>query len=269
MQMYYLFKKWDEVKAKIDDKYVFIFLDYDGTLARIAKTPDEAVLSKAIRELLNKISNSPGLKLAFISGRALSDIKDKIRLKNVIYAGNHGLEIKGPNIKFKPLVLGEYIRIIKRIKNDLKKKIFPIKGCFLEDKGLSLSLHYRLVDKKEQPLVKTIFYKTIIVYLAGNKIKIKRGKKVLEVIPPLEWDKGKAVLWLLARQKFYKDRTDIVPIYIGDDSTDEDAFRSLEHIGVTIVVGKAKQSCAQYYIKDTGEVKKFLKRILGMQEDKS
>jgi len=125
------------------------------------------------------------------------------------------------------------------------------------------------VDKKNIPQVKTIFHETVILYLVRNKIKIKTGKMVLEVRPPSEWDKGKIVLWLLVRQKFALKDKSFVPIYIGDDKTDEDAFKVLKNNGITIFVGKPKPSYAQYYLKDTNEVKEFLKRILLMQPDKN
>lgn len=189
--MEYLFKHWDRLKEELSNRYIMLFLDYDGTLTLIVETPEKAILREETKGLLKKLSNSPRLKLAFISGRTLEDIKNKVGLKNVIYSGNHGLELEGPKIKFELLVSPRYKMILGHIKNDLQQKISSIRGAFVEDKGLSLSLHYRLVDKKNIPQVKTIFHETIILYLVRNKIKIKTGKMVLEVRPPSEWDKGK------------------------------------------------------------------------------
>jgi trehalose-phosphatase len=264
-----LFRHWDNLKKELSDKYIMLFLDYDGTLTPIVSMPDKAFISQEVKELLNKLSKSPKCKLAIISGRALKDIKNIIGLKGNIYSGNHGLEIEGPKIKFEPLVSLRYKAILEQIKNGLNKKLSFINGAFVEDKGLSLSLHYRLVDKEDIPQVKTIFHETIILYLVRNKIKIKTGKMVLEVRPPSEWDKGKIVLWLLARQKFAVKDKNFVPIYIGDDKTDEDAFKVLKNKGITVFVGEPKSSYAQYYLGDSNEVKEFLKRILVMQTDKS
>ncbi|MGE5197197.1 MAG: trehalose-phosphatase, partial [Deltaproteobacteria bacterium] len=114
--MDYLFKKWNEIKAKLKDKYLFIFLDFDGTLIPIAATPEKAVLPGSTKKLLEKISKSQRLKMAFISGRALDNIEQKIGLRDVIYSGNHGLEIEGPGIKFRPLVPPGYRKVLERIK---------------------------------------------------------------------------------------------------------------------------------------------------------
>lgn len=259
--MKYLFNEWNKIEDKIKDKYLFIFLDFDGTLVPIARTPDKAILPKKAKELLKRLVDNPRLKIACVSGRAIEDVKNKIGLKGIIYSGNHGLEIEGPKINFKPMFSPRYRIIIERIKNDLELKISSVDGAFVEDKRLSLSLHYRLVNKSQVPLLKTIFHEAVILYLVRNRIKIKPGKMVLEVRPPVEWDKGKVVLWLLSRQKFALKKENILPIYIGDDATDEDAFKALKNKGLTIFVGEHKDSCAKYYLRNQAEVTEFLGRI--------
>lgn len=117
------------------------------------------------------------------------------------------------------------------------------------------------MDKKQIPFLEDVFHEITTFYLARNKIRIKRGKMVLEIRPPVEWDKGKVVLWLLGRQKFVLQDKSFIPIYIGDDTTDEDAFDVLKDKGLTIFVGEPKVSSAQYYLKNTDEVKEFLEMI--------
>lgn len=253
-----IFRHWDNLEKELNDKYIILFLDYDGTITPIVETPEKAVLSKETKQLLEGMSKNPRLKLVFISGRTLKDIKNRVGLKNAIYSGNHGLELEGPKIKFEFLVSPRYKMILEHIKEDLIQKLCPIKGVFVEDKGLSLSIHYRLVAKKNMSLIKTIFHETISQYLVREKIKIKPGKMVLEVRPVLEWDKGKIVLWLLRRQLFAAKDGNVSSIYIGDDLTDEDAFKALKNKGLTIFVGKPKKSYAQYYVRDSNEVIKFL-----------
>ncbi len=262
--MDYVFDKWEKIKEKLSEKYLFILLDFDGTLVPMAKTPEKAELSGDVKALLGDIASSSRAKLAFISGRKIADIKSKIGLKNAIYSGNHGLEIEGPKIKFESVVTPKFRKVLEEIRDSLKAKISSFKGILIEDKGLSLSLHYRLVEKKQIPQVKTIFHETVILPLVRNKIRIKSGKMVIEVRPTVNWDKGKVVLWLLARQVFVSKTIQVFPVYIGDDLTDEDAFKALSKKGLTIFVGEPKESYAQYYLKNPGEVADFLKRILGL-----
>lgn len=262
--MIYFFAKWNELKDKLKNMLLFIFLDFDGTLAPIADTPAKAAMPEGTRNILKSLSKKSSCKIAIISGRALEDIKRKFTgLKGIIYSGNHGLEIDGPKITFSPLVSRRYKMAIKVIKETLQRKLHLVKGVILEDKVISLGLHYRLVDDKQVSLVKTIFHETVIRYLAGSRIRIREGKKVLEVRPPLEWDKGKVVLWLLSRQEFAKHGKEVLPVYIGDDLTDEDAFKALKRRGITIFVGNPdKPSNAKYYLKDTFEVTRLLENIL-------
>jgi trehalose-phosphatase len=261
-----LFRHWDNLKKELSDKHIMLFLDFDGTLTPILDTPDDAIIPKETSKLLKHLSKSLRCRIAIISGRALRDIKERVGLKNVIYVGNHGAEIEGPKIKFESPISPRCRATLEHIKSDLSEKLSSIKGAILEDKGLSLSLHYRLVDKKDIAQVKTILHEATILYVVRSKIKIKPGKMVLEIRLPLEWDKGRVVLWLLAKQKFAMSERPFVPIYIGDDKTDEDAFKVLKNKGLTIFVGKPKPSYAQYYLKNTREVTQFLKRILDLKE---
>lgn len=260
--MKYFFKHWDNIKKYLTNRNILLFLDYDGTLTPIVGRPEKAVIGINTKGVLERLSKLLNCKIAIISGRALVDIRRIVGLKNIIYSGTHGLEIEGPRIKFRNPIPSKYKSTLKKIKNKLEKELSQIKGVLIEDKGLSLSLHYRLVGRDDMLLVKTIFYKTVINYLVKNEIKVSSGKMVFEVRPPIEWDKGKIVLWLLAKERFIAKDRSITPIYIGDDLTDEGAFNALNDIGITIYVGFPKKSNARFYLKNTKEVNKFLKSIL-------
>ncbi len=116
--MEHLFNDWESVARKIDRNDLFIFLDFDGTLTPIVSTPEKAVLSDTINKLLKEMSDNPNIQLAFISGRRLEDIKSKIKIKNAIYSGNHGLQLEGPKVSFESFISYRYQRIIERIKSD-------------------------------------------------------------------------------------------------------------------------------------------------------
>lgn len=257
--MEHLLGRSEDLESLFAGKRIFLFLDCDGTLAPIKGSPDEAVVPKETRILLEGMRKNPKLKLAIISGRAIRDVKRIVGVEGLLYAGNHGLEIEGPELKFEAPVPLRSKEVIKKIKGQLMKGISDIKGALLEDKGLTLSLHYRLVNKKGAQLVKVLFNETVKPYLANRLIKVTSGKKVFEIRPPVEWDKGKVVLWLLARSRFSLGGEDIFPIYIGDDITDEDAFKALKDKGVGVFVGKPKTSQAKYYLRNPREVRQFLK----------
>jgi trehalose-phosphatase len=263
--MEYLFSQFSKIKELLRNKFILLLLDYDGTLTPIVETPSKAIIRKDTRELLQKLSRSIYCKISIISGRKLEDIKNIVGIDGIIYAGNHGLEIEGPKIKFESQVSPRLKSIIRNIATDIQKRLSGIKGALIEDKGLTLSIHYRLVGKKDMPIFKKIISEVTSLYTVRDKIKVNAGKKVYDIKPPVKWDKGKVVLWLLARQQLISGEKNVFPIYIGDDITDEDAFKALKRKGLTVFVGKPRNSKAGYYLKNTEEVTQFLRSILDLQ----
>lgn len=256
--MKYLFRHMGPLKDAITGGRAVLFLDYDGTLSPIADRPDQTGITLTLRASLKRLSRK--IKIAVISGRSLRDIKKLVALKGIVYVGNHGLEIEGPQLEFRGPAGPEVKRFFKRVADGLKRELLPVKGAVLEDKGFSLSVHYRLVDKKDKKIFEKAFYRAAGAYIREKKVRFKKGRKVFELRPPLEWDKGRAVLWLLSQKKFAQ-RKGVFPIYLGDDATDEDAFKVLPGRGAGVLVGRRKPSYARYYLKNCGEVERFLSRV--------
>ncbi|MBP9855275.1 MAG: trehalose-phosphatase [Candidatus Omnitrophica bacterium] len=261
--MDYLFESLDKIKEEIKNKELFLFLDYDGTLTPIVETPDKAILSKEAKRILERLTWVAGCRVAIVSGRGLEDIQERVGLKNVIYVGNHGLEAKWPTVSFKAIVGSENKEILTRIKMEIFEELTKnkIDHLLIEDKNCTLSIHYRLVDPKDMAGLEAMLKKIIDPYVVKKKIKVGLGKKVVEILPPVEWDKGKAVIWLLDDQHYHAENHKILPIYIGDDLTDESAFKALEDRGITIMVGNPKVSYAKYYLNNSDEVLQFLTEI--------
>ncbi|MDD5691805.1 MAG: trehalose-phosphatase [Candidatus Omnitrophica bacterium] len=266
--MRYLLDDLDKIKDKLRGRDLLLFLDYDGTLSPIAATPDKSVFSEGMRGSLKKLTGQPRCRIAVISGRGLENIKKKVGLKDIIYSGNHGLEIEGPQLRYKAAVSPLYKKAIGEIKDSLTAGLSKIKGAIIEDKGLSLSLHYRLVRKNDIPALKNILRRTVTDHPAKKRVMVRPGKMVFDIRPASGLDKGKVALWLLARESFRRRGRKVIPIYIGDDSTDEDAFAALKGKGITVCVGGERKSSAQYYLKDTGQVRFFLRRLDGILKER-
>jgi trehalose-phosphatase len=249
-------------KDFLGKKNVLLFLDYDGTLAPIVETPEKAEIDQKTKKLLENLSALSDCQIAIVSGRAMNDIKKRINLKKIIYVGNHGFEILGPNICFENSHFPQSRKIFQRILKTLRSGLQDVKGVIFEDKGATLSVHYRLVEDKQIKFFEKVFQKTLKTYAADKELRVRKGKKVYEIRPPIDWDKGKAVLWLLKENRNFLENEKAVAIYIGDDETDEDAFDVLKEKALTIRVGKSESSKAKYYLEDVEEVKELLKKIL-------
>ncbi len=257
-----LLEDWDNMAQVCADKNIILFLDYDGTLAPIVNSPWEAVLSQENRELIEWLVLIPRYQVVIISGRTLVDIKQMVGIEGVIYIGNHGWEIEGSSMHFESLISVKVSSTMEKIKYELITELSSIPGVFVEDKGMTLSVHYRMAARDKEFLVRRIFEHICMPYCRQNIIKVHEGKKVLELRPPVEWDKGKAALWLLRKQEILRGKGNVLPIYIGDDTSDEDAFRVLKNKGITVFVGTSGSSEAQYYLAGPQEVTEFLKHMI-------
>jgi trehalose-phosphatase len=252
----YIFKENLDRRLR-SSKRLFIFLDYDGTLTPIVKTPQEAVLSSNIKKVISSLAKKRNIFIGIISGRSLKDVKQRVNIKNIFYAGNHGLEIcfKG-KIILTNKNLKNYLKILRSIKRDLKNNLKRIEGVIFEDKRLIYGIHYRLVSSSQLDKFKKIFKETISPYLKKGRIKIGRGKKIFEIRPDISFGKDDAIRFF---QNLLKKKKEEPTIYIGDDLTDEDVFVFLDKKrDLGIRVGKSKKSNANFYLKNVKEVEKFL-----------
>jgi len=262
--MQHFFQSWGTFSSEIKAaSHVLLLADCDGTLTPIVQKPEEALLAPAVREKIGSLSEKPAFSVGIISGRSLAELRGMVRLGNIYYAGNHGLEIEGPGINF-ILPEAETARAdIGKLAAQLSEKLGGIKGVIVEDKGLSLSVHYRMVKPAKENSVYRIFQRVTAPLLAEGKIRITSGKKVWEVRPPIEWHKGNAVELISHKIEDMTNCHSLPVIYLGDDATDEDAFKAvLRHAGWGIFIGDgAYSSEAEYFLNSTAEVADFLSRL--------
>lgn len=262
--MQYLFDVWNKVSRRLKSaNHILLLCDFDGTLTPIVDKPEMVLLATDTRKLIWTLARNRRFTLGIISGRALSDLKEKVDVSGVVYSGNHGLEIEGFGTNFLEPIAEEVRPLFQILSQVLNMTLRGIKGVFVENKGLTLSVHYRSVSEPEEKKVIEAFDKVTNPLQVTGRIKITKGKKVYEIRPPSNWDKGKAVAWLINRLKDAKDKARALPVYLGDDLTDEDAFKVVEgYGGISIYVGsEVVESNARYYLKSPEEVTEFLRMI--------
>ena len=262
--MRHIFNKLSDIVKRIKaNRSVLLLFDYDGTLTPIVEEPELAELSDESRKSLKALAGKKQFTIGIISGRAISDIKSKVNIDNIIYAGNHGLEIEGPGLVFIHPITDEIKSTLRLIGMLLRKTMAAITGTMVEDKGLTLSVHYRRVqDKQKEREVKNTFENVTGTARMLGKVDTTSGKKVYEVRPSVQWHKGKAIELII--RDYQKGKTEPLVIYLGDDLTDEDAFKSVKALkGISIYVGGDNpDSGADYYLESTGEVYKFIDKLL-------
>jgi len=236
---------------------LFLFFDFDGTLTPMTSSPDSAVLAPETKELLKKLSCRPGVKIAIVSGRSLRDLKKKVGVPGLVYAGSHGFDIEGCGIRYSVPIRKPTKTILDTIDRKLRVLTAGIRGVLVEHKGAGVTFHYRMVQPSKVPAVKRAFLKFIRPYTQPGKVRLHTGKDVFEITAPVNWHKGMAVRYILAKHR-YKD---VLPVYFGDDLNDLAAFKELEGSGLTVFVGKKRKLPAQFYLRDPKDVVTLLKTV--------
>jgi trehalose-phosphatase len=243
----------------LSGKEAAVFLDYDGTLTPIADRPDLAILSAEMRESVADLASL--CTVAVISGRDRADVQKLVGLDNLIYAGSHGFDIAGPHgLKIEHEEGAAYAAAVQQAVRLLQSNLSDIAGTLVEAKKYAVAVHYRQAEPSSLPAIEAVVDRVV----AETPGLVKTGgKKVIELRPSVEWDKGKALLWLLAALGM--DRTDVLPIYVGDDETDEDALAVVADRGIGIFVGEPSGStAARYALASPVEVRAFLKTLAGI-----
>jgi trehalose-phosphatase len=246
----------DEIAARLAGRPAVVFLDYDGTLSPIVDRPEMAVLPEGTRSALQRLAEA--CTVAIVSGRDLEDVRERADLPGVLFAGSHGFEIVGPDGSHTEYEEARgFLSALEGAEAELRHALAGILGVEVERKRYAIAVHYRRANPSAVTGVERAVREVSGRY---RELRVTGGKKVFELRPDIEWHKGKAVRWLL-------DALDLgdeaVPVYVGDDVTDEDAFRELRGRGIgVIVLGEDQRpTAADYSLRDTDEVRIFLERL--------
>ena len=250
----------DTIEATIRrSPFLYLCLDFDGTLVPIVEDPDAVKLPERRRERLEAINERSRMRVAVISGRSLDDIRDRVGVGSLTYAGNHGLEIQQPDGDWVHPAVASTRPKISAVVRDLKASFEAISGARVEDKGATVSVHVRGLD---QDLTSSVEDQTYRRVENVDGIRIARGKSVLQIRPDVDWGKGRAIERLT---RCIADESAVV--YVGDDRTDADGFDAVNKRsgpGFSIAVGNPSLP-AQYRVRDPEAVEKWLDWLYEVQ----
>jgi trehalose 6-phosphate phosphatase len=245
----------DEIIAVSGGKRLAVFLDYDGTLTPIVSHPEDAWLPDSMRETLRSLAAR--VPVAILSGRDLDDVRGRVLVDGIVYAGSHGFDIAGAGGLRRELGAA-YLPVLDKAEMELREALDEIPGAQLERKHFSVAAHYRNVNEKDAVRVALAID---AVAATHGELRKMDGKKVYELLPDIDWNKGNAMLWLL--ETLGLEGRNALPIYIGDDRTDEDALRTLKKRGVAILVSEHPQvTAANYCLNGPEEVERFLGELI-------
>jgi len=234
---------------------VLLFLDFDGTLSPIVARPALVAMEERSRAALEALISSSCAAIAVVSGRMLDDLRSRVGLP-VIYAGNHGLEIEGPDFAFLAPGVDKAAAALRVIEPELSRNLRSIPGSLIENKRLTITVHFRMVDPAQKPVVQRRVEEICRDRL--DAVHLRPGKESIEIRPAVDWNKGSAARWIRDRLGASGWPT----VCAGDDLTDEDMFRELPE-AISIKVGPGPTG-ARFRVADTRELSEILERMAEM-----
>ena len=252
----------DDVRGRLAGDPCVVMLDVDGTLAPIAPRPEEAAVPDETRRVVAALAARRSVHLALVSGRAAGDARRMVSVSNVWVVGNHGAEVVDPDGEsaVDPQV-APYEQAIARARRTLSQLLGPVPGVIVEDKHWTLSVHHRQADPGVLPRLQSTVHRVA----QENGLAVHDGKMVFEVRPPVRVDKGTAVFALAQRLGALETGASV--LFVGDDRTDEDAFRMLRARvpgAVTVRVGDPEGTVAEFVVPDPPAVRAFLEEVLAL-----
>ena len=237
-----------------------VFYDFDGTLSEIVEDPDSARLVDGAADALTSLSAA--CPVAILSGRDLADVRERIGLPGLWYAGSHGFELTGPDgTHHQNPEAAASIPVLAGAAADLADQLGHIPGVAVEHKRFGVAVHYRNAARDRVGEV------AAAVRTAGqrNALRVTTGREVIELRPNIDWDKGKTLRWVLDYIRDNEGAGPLLPIYLGDDITDEDAFDAVDGDGIAILVRHSddgdRATAARYALDDPGRVREFTERL--------
>ncbi|EMR02258.1 trehalose-phosphatase [Cesiribacter andamanensis] len=256
-------KHKEAIRQKLANRKPVLFLDYDGTLSHIVKDPDKALLTAEMKDVLARLAQKTTVTV--ISGRDRADVQQKVGLEQVVYAGSHGFDIEGPGGLALQYEEGQKAQpALDKATQNLKSALGHIPGVWIERKKYAIAVHYRNVaEGQEQQVIQEVENE-----LSRHQgLKKGGGKKIIELKPSIDWHKGRATEWLLKKLELDPSRT--LPIFMGDDLTDEDGLKAVHEGGIGILAGEhGEKTWAHYRLDDVEQVRLFLEELYTLLAEK-
>ncbi len=244
----------------VSGRHPAVFFDFDGTLSDIVDNPDAARLVEGAADALTSLTAR--CPVAILSGRDLADVRQRIGLPGIWYAGSHGFELTGPDgAHHENAEAAASIPVLEQAAAELADQLSDVPGVVVEHKRFGVAVHYRNAARDRVGEV------AAAVRGAGQRtgLHVTTGREVIELRPNVDWDKGKTLRWVLDHIRDDEQPGPLFPIYLGDDITDEDAFDAVHDDGIPIMVRHSEDgdraTAARYALDDPERVRDFTERL--------
>lgn len=249
----HLFDAWPALRRVLGEPHrVALFTDLDGTLVRIGRRPGSVRLARPVRGLLARLA-SAGAVVGVISGRRLADVRARVDVRGIWYAGVHGHFLRDPANRRFTLLNQRNRALIRCAGRHLSRHLRGVPGIAVEAKGATVAVHYRGASREIVARARGALARC---QQKVPGLRLMEGKKVWELFPHCEVDKWAAIQFILRRERRKRPSAGRTVIYLGDDTTDERVFRKMR--GISVAVGKRHKTAARFFLRSPAEVRQFL-----------
>ena len=245
-----------ELARRRGGRHLLLLFDFDGTLTPFQPDPDAVYLADDVRALLGSLALRPDSTVGIISGRRLPDLEKRLKIPGEVYvAGFHGLEIHMPGEAFMHPDAAAATGMVRAVGEMMRAHLPSLPGVFIEDKVFSVALHYREAAPAVRIVAQSRFMDAAREYVDAGRLRVLPGACVIELLPGVSWHKGSALQWI--RERIERVHGPTFTVYVGDDVTDEDAFRAVGPEGMTISASD-RASGAEFAVSGPDGVKRLL-----------
>ena len=262
--MPHLLNVWPAVSRRLASaSRVLLLFDYDGTLTPIVARPVTGIVSGETRRSLAPLAGMDNFGVGVVSGRGLADLEALVAIPGLVYAGNHGLEISGAGMDFVHQDAPSFEATLVEIAELLERELAGVPGILVDNKRLTLTVHFRSTPDSYVTQVDSIVVATAAPYVDAGPMTVTRGTRGVEVRPNLDWGKGQAI------EKIRKDCGDNpYPVFFGDDQTDEDGFMVVQDAGgLAVFIGQTRQNTkALHQLESPAEVAQTLELLARLDQ---
>ena len=245
-----------ELARRRNGRHLLLLFDFDGTLTPFQADPDAVLLEDDVRARLASLALQPDATVGIISGRRLPDLEKRLKIPGEVYvAGFHGLEIHAPGETFMHPDAAAATATMRAIAETMRAHLPRLPGVFIEDKVFSIALHYREAEPAVRVVAQSRFMGAAREHVDSGRLRVLPGACVIELLPGVSWHKGSALQWI--RERIERVHGPTFTVYVGDDVTDEDAFRAVGPDGMTISASE-RASGAEFVVNGPAGVKRLL-----------
>lgn len=256
----YLPAQWSVLMERTAAKHLFLILEYSVVSPSQYRCHLHAESCGRIIHIVRRLSEHPRCKICVVGNESVEEIRARTKLP-LIYCGNHGFEISGPGFEYRREVTPERREMLAALFRELKRRLALLTDIRCEFREISVGIYYDNILRGDFILLKRILFELIRPLCQSGHVMLRRGNRVMEIIPVTGWNRNNAMNYVMSREMRRYPAGVCLPVFVGDSNLAEESFRMINRSGISILVGKRRRTYARYYLRNNEELAVWMERL--------